>query len=330
MFEPDPAPLAVELLVLPETTLIQVAAVIEPMRAANRLLGRRQFAWTISTPDGAAAPTQAGIPVPAARAFDPLASREPLFVFASYNIDRHAAGTLIRRLGRAGRERPVIGGIEGGAWAVARAGLLTGRRATTHWEDLDAFAGTFPDIRVEPARFVIDGNRFTTGGAGPALDLMLALIRRRLGYPLALEVAKAFIYEPSGREEQAPALALARPREPVLASALSEMEANLDAPLPLERIARRAGVSARHLQTLFRRRFGVSPHGHYLALRLNHARRLLIETAQPVVEVAAAAGFASAASFTRAYRQMHGETPSQTRRAAGGHDIAPPASTSDD
>lgn len=316
MFTPDPDPLEIELLVLPETTLIQVAAVIEPMRAANRLLGRTQFRWVITSPDGAPAPTQSGIPIPAARAFDPLASGAPLLVFASYNIDRHATGPLIRRLGRAGRARPVIGGIEGGAWAVARAGLLTGRRATTHWEDLDAFATAFPDIHVEPARFVIDGNRFTTGGAGPALDLMLTLIRRRLGYPLALEVAKAFIYEPSGREDQAPALALARSRNPVLAAALAEMEARLDAPVPVERIARAAGVSARHLQTLFHRHLGVAPHAHYLALRLNHARRLLIETGIPAVEIAGAVGFASAAAFARAYRRMHGEAPSETRRAA--------------
>lgn len=318
MFAPNPAPLDVELLVLPETTLIQVAAVIEPMRAANRLLGRAAFRWLISTPDGEPAPTQSGIPIPAARAFDPVASAAPLLVFASYNVDRHASGPLIRRLGRAGRARPAIGGIEGGAWAVARAGLLTGRRATTHWEDLDAFATAFPDIEVVPTRFVIDGNRFTTGGAGPALDLMLTLIRRRLGYPLSLEVAKAFIYEPSGREEQAPALALARPRDPVLAAALAEMEGHLDAPLPIEAVAKSAGVSARHLQTLFRRQFGVAPHAHYLALRLNHARRLLIETPQPVVEVAEAAGFTSPAAFARAYRRLHGEAPSATRQAARG------------
>ena len=316
VFAPDHAALEIELLVLPETTLIEVAAVIEPLRAANRLLARPQFLWRITTPDGEPAPTQAGIPIPAAGAFEPLGSDRPLFVLASYNPEANAAG-LIRRLGRAGRARPVIVGIESGAWLLARAGLLTGRRATTHWEDLEAFAAAFPDVRVEPARFVIDGNRVTTGGAGAALDLMLTLIRRRLGYPLSLEVAKAFIYEQSDREDQAPALALARPRDPVLARAMAEMEAHLDAPLPMARIARAAGVSARHLQTLFRRRLGVAPAAHYTALRLNRARRLLIETADPIVEIALGSGFASPAAFARAYRRMHRETPSDTRRAAG-------------
>ncbi len=316
MFVPDPAPLEIEVLVIPESTLISVAAAIEPMRAANRVLGRRQFGWVITTPDGEPAPTHSGIPVPAARPFDPLASAAPLIVIGSFNIATHMTAGLVRRLGRAGRARPMIGGVEAGAWVMARAGLLTGRRATTHWEDLEDFAATYPDIDVVPQRFVIDGNRFTTGGAGPALDLMLELIRMRLGYPLSLEVAKLFIYEQSGRTEQAPALTLARPREPHLARAIEVMEANLAEPRSIPRIARVAGVGARHLQTLFNDNLGVGPHAYYQAVRLNRARRMLIETRRPALEIAEATGFASPASFARAYRRQLGESPSETRNMA--------------
>ena len=318
MFAPDPTPLEIEVLVIPGATLILVAAVIEPLRAANRILGRTQFRWTVTTPDGAAAPTRAGVPVPAARAFDPLASAAPLVVAASYEIAQQMTPGLVRRLGRAGRARPAIGGVESGAWVVARAGLLTGRQATAHWEDIEDFAAAFPDIAVVPQRFVIDGNRFTSGGAGPTLDLMLEVIRARLGYPLSLEVAKLFTYEPSGRVDQAPALTLARPREPHLARAVTAMEANLDEPWPIARIARAAGVSARHLQTLFRANLGVSPYAHYQALRLNRARRLLLETRMPALEIAALSGFASPAGFARAYRRRHGESPRQTRARARG------------
>lgn len=316
MFVPDPNPLEIEVLVLPDTTLILVAAVIEPLRAANRTLGRTQFRWTLTTPDGAPAPNRAGVPIPAARAFDPLASNAPLVVAGSYEIERHMTAGLIRRLGRAGRARPMIGGVEAGAWAVARAGLLTGRRATTHWEDLAEFTATFPDIAVVPQRFVIDGNRFTSGGAGPTLDLMLELLRVRLGYPLSLEVAKLFTYERAERVDQAPALTLARPREPHLARAIAAMEANLEEPWPISRIAEAARVSPRHLQSLFRAHFGTSPYDHYQALRLNRARRLLIETHLPVLEIAERSGFASPASFARAYRRQHGESPRETRTQA--------------
>jgi transcriptional regulator GlxA family with amidase domain len=316
MFTPDPSPLEIEILVIPDTTLILAAAVIEPLRAANRLLGREQFRWTVTTPDGAPAPTRAGIPIPAARPFDPLASTAPLVVAGSYDIASHMTAGLVRRLGRAGRARPMIGGVESGAWVVARAGLLTGRRATTHWEDVEDFATAFPDVDIVPRRFVIDGNRFTAGAAGPTLDLMLELIRVRLGYPLSLEVAKGFIYESPEQVEQAPALTLARPREPHLARAVAAMEAHLDEPLPVTRIARAAGVGARHLQTLFRAHFGISPYAHYQALRLNRARRLLIETRRPALEIAEQTGFASPASFTRAYRRQHGESPRETRGRA--------------
>jgi transcriptional regulator GlxA family with amidase domain len=320
MFTSDPTPLEIEVLVIPDATLILVAAVIEPLRAANRVLGREQFRWVLTTPDGAPAPTRAGIPIPAARPFDPLASAAPLVVAGSYDIATHMTPGLIRRLGRAGRARPMIGGVESGGWVVARAGLLTGRRATTHWEDLEDFTATFPDINVVARRFVLDGNRFTAGAAGPTLDLMLELIRARLGYALSLEVAKGFIYEHPervGQEPgQGPALTLARPSEPHLARAIEAMEAHLDEPWPITRIARAAGVSARHLQTLFRVNLDASPHAHYQALRMNRARRLLIETRMPALEIAERTGFASPASFTRAYRRQHGESPRETRKRA--------------
>jgi len=294
-----------------------VAAVIEPLRAANRLLGRSHFSWCITTIYGMPAPTPAGIPIPAVAPFEPDSGRQPLFVLASYNVRRVLSKELIRWIGVAARFRPMIVGVEAGAWALAHAGLLNGRRATTHWEDLEAFGAAFPEVTVTPERFVIDGNRATTGGAGPALDMMLELIRRRLGYPLSLEVAKLFIYERSERVVQAPAETLSRPRQKHLARALDAMEAHIDEPLAMEAIARRAGVSARHLQTLFRAHLGISPHAHYLALRLNRARRLLIETSDPALAIAEATGFNSPAAFSRAYRVMHGETPSDTRRRSG-------------
>lgn len=315
MFDSDPRPLAVELMVAPQSTLIEVACVVEPLRAANRMLGRAQFSWVITTPDGAPAPTQAGVPIPAARAFDPQASADPLFVIGSYAIAEAMSPGLIRRLGQAARVRPVIVGIEAGAWLIARAGLLTGRRATTHWEDLDAFAAAFPDIAVTAARVVRDGNRVTTGGAGAALDLMLELIRLRLGYALSREVARLFIYEPPPTAAAA-GLILARPREPRLARAVETMEAHLDDPVPVARLARLVGVSPRQLQTLFHAGFGVGPRTHYLSLRLNRARRLLLETRAPVLDIAAATGFATPASFARAYRRLHGESPTRTRAAA--------------
>lgn len=317
LFRADPAPLDLEILVVSEATLILVAAVIEPIRAANRVLGRQQYRWTISTPDGAPALTTSGIPIPAARAFAPRASRDPLLVIASYNAPAHGTPDLLKRLRLAAQYRPAIGSVEGGAWLLAMAGLLDGRRATTHWEDLDDFAARFPEIDVRPDRFVIDGPRFTSGGASPALDMMLELIRARQGYPLALDVAKLFLYDQgrvSEEPQRAPSLGRLISREPRVAAAVRAMEEHIEEPLAIAQVAALAGVSLRRLQTLFLETLKVSPHAYYHALRLNVARRTLIETRRGVAEIAAACGFNSAAVFARAYRGQYGESPSDTRR----------------
>ena len=144
-----------------------------------------------------------------------------------------------------------LGGVEAGAWALALAGLLSGRRATTHWEDLEEFAARFPDIDVRPDRFVVDGPRFTTGGASPALDMMLNLIRARQGYALALDVASIFIYDQSrAAEDPQPMVSLGRLgwHEPRVSAAIRLMEERVERPLAIPAIARRAGVGARTLE----------------------------------------------------------------------------------
>src|SRR3546814_11279728 len=97
MFRPTPDPLDLEILVVPDATLILVAAVIEPLRAANRILGRRQYRWTLTTPDGAPVMTTSGIPIPAARPFTPQGSRDPLLVVARSNVLEQASARLIKR-----------------------------------------------------------------------------------------------------------------------------------------------------------------------------------------------------------------------------------------
>ncbi|MBL8572187.1 MAG: GlxA family transcriptional regulator [Hyphomicrobiaceae bacterium] len=321
MFAADPSPLTLEVLVLPDATLMLTAAVLEPLRAANRILGRRQYAWEISTPDGEPAPTASGIPIPAMRAFDPAVSAAPLLVVASYNVMAQMRRDLIRRLSAARRYRPTIGAVESAVFLIAEAGLLAGRAASPHWEDIDDFASRYPDIDVRPDRFIIDGPRFTAGGASPTLDLMLELIRRRQGYPLALDVSKAFIYDPNRNPDPAGAgVSLGRliGSDPRVATAVRLMDAHLAEPLSIEAIALRAGVGARHLQTLFVKTLGVGPRDYYVALRLNLARRQIIETTRPFTDIAAACGFSQLGVFGRAYGARYGETPTATRRNAGG------------
>ena len=207
--------------------------------------------------------------------------------------------------------------IDGAPWLLARAGLLDGRSATTHWEDLEDFATRFPNVNTRRDRFVIDPPFATSGGAAPGIDMMLHLIGTRFGQSLATRVASAFVYDPvpPGQQGTGPGAA-PRPirRTPQIARALDLMETHLEDPLSIPDIAQRLNLSTRSLEQRFRSHLQQSPHNYYLQLRLNEAHRLAIDTSMTVGEVAATTGFASQASFARAFKQAHGLSVRELRR----------------
>ncbi|TWF58286.1 GlxA family transcriptional regulator [Neorhizobium alkalisoli] len=306
-----------DILILPETNLILTASVIEPLRAANRITGRDLYRWTLFSPNGQAIETKAGIPIPVSGPFHPGRETDPLFVLSSYNWKNGATRELKMQLSQTARHRSMIAGIEAGSFILADTALLDGFSATTHWEDFEDFSAAYPQVNMLRDRFVIDRKRITTGGSLPTLDLMLELIRRAHGYSLALEVSRLFIYEQErtrGDLLQVPAIGNMRILDARVQAAIKLMEDTVEAPLSQARLARRAGVSARHLQDLFRDLMGVAPHEHYLALRLNAARRKVIETRSTFADIAAATGFNSASAFSRSYRAHYRESPSDTRR----------------
>ena len=316
MLDPSSDPLDIDILVLPETNLILVASVIEPLRAANRISGQALYHWRIFSPDGEAVETLSHIPVPVDGPFRPEREEAPLFVLSSYQWQASATALLRRQLSQTARHRSMMAGIESGSWLLAEASLLDGHSVTIHWEDREEFASRYPQIAVMGERYVIDGKRITTGGSLPTLDLMLEIIRRRQGYSLALEVSRLFIYEHerSGGLLQVPALGNMRIADQRVGQAVRLMEETVDAPLTLARLARRIGISARHLQDLFQETMGVAPHRHYLALRLNAARRKVIETREELADIAALTGFNSSSAFSRSYRAHYRESPTETRR----------------
>lgn len=306
----------IDILVLPETNLILTASVIEPLRAANRIAGRDLYCWTLHSPDGRQIETKSGIPIPVNGAFRPTRETDPLFVLSSYNWRKSATRELKFLLSHTARHRSLMAGIEAGSFILAETSLLDGFSATTHWEDFDDFARAYPQVTMVRERFVIDGKRITTGGSLPTLDLMLELIRRTHGYSLALEVSRLFIYEQErtrGDLMQMPTIGNMRIVDARVQKAVRLMEETVEAPLSLTRLARRSGVSARHLQDLFQETMGVAPHAHYLALRLNAARRKVIETKVSFADIAAETGFNSASAFSRSYRASYGESPRDTR-----------------
>lgn len=317
IFASEAAPLGMTFLVLPGSSIMCVASAIDPLRAANRVVGGEAFRWALVSADGAAPATTSGLPVAVEGRFDPRRATDVVAVIGGFGTRLQTAPALVAGVGRAARHARAVGGIEAGTWLLGRAGLLEDRTATTHWEDREDFAAAFPGCDLRPDRYVIDGPVFTSGGASPTFDLMLHLVRARLGMAVALDVASVFIYDQARAASDAqPLVSLGHldGYDPRLARAIRIMESHVDRPLPISAIARRCGVTARTLETMFARAIGETPGAYALRLRLSAARRLVLDTTEPMAVIVARTGFSSASSFSRAFSRAFGSPPGSFRR----------------
>lgn len=314
IFAPSARPLTLAALVLPQASILEVASVLDPMRAANRHLGQEAYRWRIASPDGGPVPLTCGIELPSSGPLGAADGADALVVIAGFRQSEVATQPLIRELSRLSPRFAALGGIDAGAWVLARAGLLNGHRATVHWEDLEDFAAAHPQVDVVPDRFIVDGNRFTAGGAAPAADMMLHLIRARHGPATALQVAASFITTArEGSEPQVLARKPDRRLDPRVAQTVARMEAHLDAPEPVASLAARVGLSPRRLEMLFRQNLGLTPAAYALDLRLAAARRMVTDTRHTLAEVALRCGFSSPSTLSRAFRARFGAAPSRLR-----------------
>ncbi len=318
VFAPSEAKLRVTLLVLPDSSMMSFASVIDPMRAANRISDRVLFEWRIATLNGRPARLTSDVEIVPDIELDSDSTGDALIVIASFNQQRHAGPAHLRLIRRIARNFSAVGGVEAGSWILARCGLLDDRAATTHWEDFEEFGTHFPRVELRPDRFVVDGAVFTTGGASPTFDLVLHLIRQRYGYPLAMEVSNVFIYDAAQTAAAAqPLVSLGHLErsEPRVAAAIRVMEQHIDDTLNVAQIAAQLDLSVRMLEYLFRETLGLSPGAYYRRLRLQIARRMVTDTRLKLQEIALRTGFNSLSAFSRLFKQYYRQTPNELRRA---------------
>tara|TARA_R110002110_G_scaffold406084_3_gene625622 strand:+ start:1024 stop:1992 length:969 start_codon:yes stop_codon:yes gene_type:complete len=315
IFAPSTEPLTLAVLVLPHASILAVASTLDPMRAANRHLGAQAYRWRVLSPDGASVPLTCGIELPSGGTLEQATGADALMVIAGFKQAEVATRSLIAALRRVAPRFRALGAIDGGPWVLARAGLLDGHRATTHWEDFEDLATSHPEIDVRPDRYVIDRNRFTAGGAAPAADMMLHLIARRHGAPLARQVASSFITSPRDAAEPQITNRPTRRLDPRLAAAITRMETRIDSPEPVAKTARMLGLSTRRLESLFRNGLGQSPAAYALSLRLATARRMITDTHHPMAEIALRTGFSAQSSLSRAFSREFGHPPSNLRKS---------------
>jgi len=303
-------------LTLPRYSMIACANAIEALRMANRLQGAAVYQWRLVSLDGRPVEASNDLALHPTAALD-AEDFDVVFVCGGVHIRQATSTTLAAALRGLATRGVSLGALCTGAFALAEAGLLKGRRCAIHWEDIAAIREEFPDVAFVNDLYAIDGNRLTcTGGIAP-LDMMTSLIGQRLGPDLARRLSAQFIVERerAGAEPQ-PSAASQRALKghPRLAEAVRLLEHEEGRTRPAA-LAEAVGLSLRQLDRLFVNHLGQTPTAFALRLRLERARTLLEQTAMSVTEVAVANGFASPAHFATAYRRAFGAAPSGHRAA---------------
>ncbi|WP_372788846.1 GlxA family transcriptional regulator [Paraconexibacter sp.] len=204
-----------------------------------------------------------------------------------------------------------------GAFLLARAGLLDGRRCTTHWAWCEALARAFPalDVDSEPI-FVRDGDVWTSAGVTAGMDLALALVADDHGPAAALEVARRlvlFVRRPGGQAQFSAGLAGQQVRRDGLRELVAWLQDHLDADLSVPALARRAHMSERHFARAFVAECGTTPAAYVERVRVERARLLLETTDAGVESIARSAGFGSVETLRRAFARTLGVSPADYR-----------------
>ena len=206
-----------------------------------------------------------------------------------------------------------------GAFLLAAAGLLDGKRATTHWRRAASLAGLYPQIRVEPDRiFVRDGNLWTSAGITAGIDLALALIADDLGDAVAKRTAQQLIVHhrrPGGQSQFSALLELEQPGGR-FGELLDWARERLHEPMPVERLAERGAMSPRHFARAFAAETGVTPAKAIERLRLEVARSRVEAGIEPIDRIAERTGFGDPERMRRAFIRAFGQPPQALRRAA--------------
>ncbi|WP_207482214.1 GlxA family transcriptional regulator [Arenibaculum pallidiluteum] len=212
-----------------------------------------------------------------------------------------------------------VAGICTGAFVLAQAGLLDGRRATTHWAFARTLQRAYPGIRVEEDRiFISDGRVWTSAGMSAGIDLALALLEEDFGAAMAKTVARRLVvyHRRPGGQSQFSALLELEPKSDRVRRALTYAKEHLTSPLSVEELAAAASLSPRQFSRVFRQETGQSPAKAVENLRLEAARSMMAEGRHPMDLIARETGFADRERMRRAFLRAYGQPPQALKRAA--------------
>jgi transcriptional regulator GlxA family with amidase domain len=225
---------------------------------------------------------------------------------------------LLRWLRRAARRSRRVTSVCSGAFVLAEAGLLDGKRATTHWSVCDALARRYPTVEVDPDPiYVRDGDVWTSAGVTAGMDLALALVEEDLGRDVALAIARRlvlFLRRPGNQSQFSAQLSLQTADRDALRDVQRHVAERLDDDLSVDALAARASMSPRHFARCFRDETGVTPARFVEAARLEAARRRLEESDDSIEVIARACGFGTPETMRRTFLRAVHVAPTEYRR----------------
>ncbi|MCW3028160.1 MAG: Transcriptional regulator [Solirubrobacterales bacterium] len=274
----------------------------------------------IVSSDGAPLRSSSGLVMtPNTRVADASRDIDTLIVAGGHgHADAADDGTLIEWIRRASATARRTASVCTGAFLLARAGLLDGRRATTHWASAEQLARLYPEVRVDADPiFLRDGQIWTSAGVTAGMDLALALVEEDLDRDAALAIARhlvLFLRRPGNQSQFSATLAAQQPDSEPLREVQRLVLENISAAHTVESMAARANLSPRHFARAFAAETGVTPARYVERVRLEAARRLLEDSAEPVASVAAACGFGTAETMRRSFLRALGVGPAEYRR----------------
>ncbi|QOZ73953.1 GlxA family transcriptional regulator [Bradyrhizobium arachidis] len=316
-----PKPRTVVIVALPGVQLLDVAGPLDVFAEANLQAGYEAYALLVAAAEPGPVHSSSGVRLMPDRIIDRgfQESIDTLLIAGCPNAaDVPADGLVIDWLRRRAARVRRFGSVCSGAFFLAAAGLLDGKRVTTHWAVADRLAEKFPSVRVDKdAIYVTDGRLRTAAGVTAGLDLALALVEEDLGREIAMKVASQlvmFFKRPGGQMQ------FTRKGETVPAgrAALQELQrwvaANPGLDHSVASLAARMELSPRHFARLFRAEVGITPATWVEEARVNAARRLLELGNEAPKQVALHCGFADADTLRRAFVRHVGVTPAEYRK----------------
>jgi transcriptional regulator GlxA family with amidase domain len=305
-------------IVLPNVAPFELGVVCEVFGIDRRDTGGPSFDLTLCTLSPGRLRTKLGLELVVDAPLD-AAERADLVVVLPYGDDRGVPEAVLELLRAAHARGAWVMSICSGAFALGRAGLLDGRRCTTHWMYTDELAASYPLAEVDPAvLYVEDGGVVTSAGTAAGIDAALHLVRQELGASAAAAIARRMVVPPHRDGGQAQYIeAPLAPHEVELAPVLRWAVEHLDAELTVALLARRAHMSERTFARRFRAQTGTTPAGWVARQRLLRAQELLEGTELGVEEVARRSGFGAAAALRHHFARSLGTSPQAYRRTFG-------------